>query len=125
MFFPGKHFLNPDYAKAVVDVCKELKLKPFLFDSPVDYNSPRHFSKGYQLVAKKHGFGFTDIKISNESVKVKGKHMDYDVCKELIEADGVIVLTHVKGHLCSGFGGAIKNLGMGAVTRGTKKEIQI
>src|SRR3989338_6573311 len=54
----NKHFLNPDYAKAVVDVCKELKLKPFLFDSPVDYNSPRHFSKGYQLVAKKHGFGF-------------------------------------------------------------------
>jgi len=119
----NKHYLKPEYAKVVVDVCKELKLKPFLFDSPVVYNSPRKLAAGYKLVAKKHGFNFCEVKISNDSIKVKGKHMDYEVCKDLTEADGVIVLSHVKGHFCTGFGGAIKNLGMGAVTKETKGKI--
>ncbi|GAF77475.1 unnamed protein product, partial [marine sediment metagenome] len=119
----NKHFLNPKYAKSVYEVCKELGYDAFLFDSPVAYTSPRHFSKGYYLVAKKHGFNFCKVKISNDSVKVKEKYLTYEVCKDLIEADGVIVLTHVTGHICSGFGGAIKNLGMGALSKKSKGKI--
>ena len=43
--------------------------------------------------------------------------------EELAKVDGVLVVSHVKGHICSGFGGAVKNLGMGALTKKTKSEI--
>ncbi len=119
----NKHYLKPEYAKVVVDVCKELNLNVFLFDSPVKYPGLRHLSTTYKLLAKKHGFNFCEVKISNDSIKVKGKHMTYEICKYLTESDGVIVLTHIKGHFCTGFDGAIKNLGMGAVTKNTKGEI--
>jgi hypothetical protein len=49
--------------------------------------------------------------------------MSYQVCKELTDADAVLTITHVKGHVCTGFGGAIKNLGMGALTAKTKRDI--
>ena len=49
--------------------------------------------------------------------------MTYDVCKPLAQADAVLVISHIKGHACSGFGGAIKNLGMGALTKESKGSI--
>lgn len=42
------------------------------------------------------------------------------MCKDLVDADGVLVLSHVKGHYCSGFGAGIKNLGMGALSKKSK-----
>lgn len=52
----NKYFLKPVFVKKVVEILKEHGTKPFLFDSPVVYKSPRHFPKGYLLVARKHGF---------------------------------------------------------------------
>ena len=51
---------------------------------------------------------------------MKTKDFTAGVCKELIEAKNVLVISHIKGHACAGFGGAVKNLGMGGVTRKTK-----
>lgn len=122
---PGNKFhLKPEFVKIIVDVLKELGCKPFLFDSPVVYNSPRNTEEGYYKVAEQHGF--TDICpviISDEHITIKGKKMNYQICKTLANADGILVLSHVKGHLCTGFGGAIKNLGMGAQTKHTKGSI--
>jgi uncharacterized Fe-S center protein len=122
------HHFKPEFVKTVVDVLKKIGVKPFLFDSPVMYNSGRHTVEGYEKQNKK--LGFTEqvvgcpVIVSNESNKeVKGKHMSYQVCRHLEEADGVLVLTHFTGHICAGFGGSIKNLGMGALTRETKKAI--
>ena len=39
------------------------------------------------------------------------------LCGNLIDADAVVVLSHFKGHGEASYGGAIKNLAMGAVTR--------
>jgi len=63
------------------------------------------------------------IIVSDEFEIFKTKNLDVQVCKPLIEADSMLVLTHVKGHACSGMGGSIKNLGMGCVFSKTKKEI--
>lgn len=124
----NKYFLKPEFVKKIVEILKGRNLKPFLFDSPVVYNSPRRFAKGYLLVARKHGFTEKKvgcpIVISNDFIEQKividGKDIVFQVCKPLVDADGVLVLSHVKGHICSGFGASIKNLGMGALTRGTK-----
>jgi len=123
----GEYFLKPKLVKRVVDVLIEIGAKPFLFDSPVRYNSRRNTVKGYHGVAKENGFTKDflgcPVRISEDFVTVKEPHLEIQVCKELAEADGVLVLSHVKGHSCSGFGGAIKNLGMGALTKKSKGDI--
>jgi uncharacterized Fe-S center protein len=122
---PGnKTALKPAFVKKIVDILKKLGAEPFLFDSPVTYNSPRNTEEGYLLAAGQMGFSGSalgcKVIISDESIPLKGKELTYGVCKTLADADGVLVLTHVKGHVCTGFGGAIKNLGMGAVSKQTK-----
>ncbi len=125
---PGNPYaLKPDFVKRFVNVLKEMGTKPFLFDSPVAYPGPRNNEKDYKEAARKMGFSEESmgcrVVISNEGLNVKGKKLTYEICKTLADADGVLVLTHVKGHICCGFGGAIKNLGMGGQTKKTKSLI--
>jgi len=120
----NKTSLKPMYAKVVVDALKSIGAKPFLFDSSVKYPSPRNNPEGHRETAKAQGFTEEAIGcplvFSDDFIIEKTKHMDVEVCKPLADADGMVVLTHVKGHACSGMGGAIKNLGMGGVTKDTK-----
>ncbi len=121
------YYLKPDFVKIIVDILKELGIEPFLFDSPVIYPGGRDTVEKYYKTAEKHGFNEDElgcrIVISNDSKLVKTENLCVEVCKPLIESDGLLVLSHVKGHMCSGFGGAIKNLGMGGVTIKTKRDI--
>lgn len=123
----NKYYLKPEFVKIVVNVLKELNYNPFLFDSPVIYEGGRNTVEKYYKTAEQHGFTEENIGcpiiISNDFEYVKTEHLNAEVCKPLIEADGLLVLSHIKGHMCSGFGGAIKNLGMGGVTIKTKKDI--
>jgi len=119
--------LKPGFVKKVVGVLKAIGVKPFLFDSPVMYNSDRHTVEGYKKQCEE--LGFTEqvvgcpVMVSDESIDASGKYMPYQVCRHLAEADGVLVLTHFKGHGCTGIGGSIKNLGMGALTKKSKGDI--
>ena len=61
------------------------------------------------------------ILISNRYQTFKTKNFLAQVSADLIEAKNVLVISHVKGHPCAGFGGAIKNLGMGGVSKETKE----
>ncbi|MEE9525146.1 MAG: DUF362 domain-containing protein [Candidatus Woesearchaeota archaeon] len=119
------YYLKAPIVKKIVDVLIELELKPFLFDSVVLYAGPRDSKQGYEEVAKEHGFGEVGcpVVIGDKGVTVETKNLKVQVCKELVEADGMLVLSHVKGHCNSGFGGAIKNLGMGGVIPESKSDI--
>jgi len=121
----NKHFISPNFVKKVVDILKEIGVKPYLFDSPVMYSGPRDTEEKYLKTAEKNGFNKSNcpIIISDEAVPYKTQNLNVEVCRPLIKADGILVLSHVKGHACSGFGGAIKNLGMGGVTKKTKENI--
>lgn len=112
---------KPQDIKPILGALNSRGVDPILFDSPVAYPSPRGTVEGHLKVAKQKGFGdLGKILISNQGKKVKTKDMEVEVCRPLIEAENVLVISHVKGHMCSGFGGAIKNLGMGGVTRESK-----
>jgi len=121
----NKFYLKPERIKPFVEALKQLGYKPFLFDSPVMYEGQRNTEEKYLKTAKKHGFDSLGVPIiiSNEHIIVKMPHLTAEVCKILAEADGVLILSHVKGHICCGFGGAIKNLGMGAMSKKTKEDI--
>lgn len=122
---PGnKTTFEPSDIKPIADTLKELGFDFFFFDSPVAYSGPRNMPETHKKAAEEKGWGkIGKIVISDDYIEQKGENMDYQVCKDLIEADAVLVVSHFKGHPCSGFGAAVKNLGMGALTKKTKQDI--
>ncbi len=121
------YYLRPEIIKEMIDVLLDEGLKPFLFDSVVLYAGARDSKQGYEEVAEEHGFTKDnvgcDVVIGEEGTVVEAKDINVHVCKELEDADGMLVVSHVKGHCSCGFGGAIKNLGMGGVTPQSKSII--
>ena len=127
--------LRPNYARAVVDVVKELGGKPFLTDCNTLYPGRRKNALEHLLAAAENGFNYiscgcpiiigdglrgTDevaVPVHNGEL-VKNAKIGHAV----MDADIIISLTHFKGHEAAGFGGAIKNLGMGCGSRAGKME---
>lgn len=121
-----KGMFSPGLAKRAIMILTKIGCKPFLFDTPVSYPGNRHTKEGYEKTAALHGFTLERIGcpviISDEYTNIKTEHMDVEVSKHLAESDALLVLTHFKGHGCSGIGGAIKNLAMGGVSPKSKGE---
>ena len=125
---PGnKYFVSPSIVKLIVERLKAANAEPFLFDTTVAYPGPRSNVEGYKRVAEKHGFGEDKtgckVVIGEKGVKiVEGGH-SFDIAREIYESTHLVIVSHAKGHIQAGFGGAIKNLGMGGVTKAMKRRI--
>lgn len=118
--------LKPSDLQRLCDLLRDLGLEVFLFDSTVAYaNSRRSDPESHLQYAREKGWERVAPVVTQDEAFIvkKGRHMTYEVCQKLSDADGVLVVSHVKGHVCSGFGGAIKNLGMGALTKRSKGAI--
>lgn len=123
---PGnQNFLNPDLLKPLVE-----KVKPTFVESNVVYVGPRRYTDSHIKVAKEHGFTFAPIDIQDadgETVFQGDKNFKH--CKTVRVGshfgnyDSYIIYSHFKGHGSSGFGGAIKNVGMGMASPGGKMAI--
>lgn len=128
-------YLRPNYARAVADVVKELGGKPFLTDCNTMYPGSRKNALEHLACAWENGFtpltvgcpiligdglkGTDDIEVpvlGGEYVKLA------KIGRTIMDADVLISLTHFKGHEMTGFGGAIKNIGMGCGSRAGKAE---
>lgn len=125
---PGNpYFIPAAFTKRVARCLRDLGARPFVFDSPVVYASPRGSAETYLAAAAAHGYAegtlHCPVVVSNRSVPLEGSRMTYHACADLLEADGVLLLTHVKGHDACGMGGAIKNVGMGGLSKETKGAI--
>ena len=128
-------YLRPNYAKAVADVVKELGGKPFLTDCNTLYVGGRKNALDHIYAAYLNGFTpmstgcnviiADGLKGNTETlVPVNGEYVkEAKIGTEIMNADIVISLNHFKGHECAGFGGAIKNLGMGCGSRAGKMEM--
>lgn len=128
-------FLRPNYAKAVADVIKELGGKPFLTDANTLYvgrrkNALDHIDAAYENGFTPYSTGCQVIiadglKGTDESlVPIDGEYVkEAKIGRAIMDADIIISLNHFKGHEATGFGGAIKNLGMGCGSRAGKMEM--
>ena len=133
---PGNlSFLRPNYARAVADVVKELGGKPFLTDCNTLYvggrkNALDHIDSAYQNGFTPYATGcqviIADGLKGTDEVEVPVRNGEYvknaKIGHALMDADIVISLTHFKGHEQAGFGGCMKNLGMGGGSRAGKME---
>ena len=133
---PGNlSYLRPNYARAVVDVVRELGGKPFITDCNTLYVGGRKNALDHLDSAYANGFNpfqtgchtiIADGLRGLDEVEVPVKGGEYvknaKIGRALMDADVVISLTHFKGHEQAGFGGAMKNLGMGGGSRAGKME---
>jgi uncharacterized Fe-S center protein len=121
----NKYFTKPDFVKNVVDELKKVNANPYLFDTTVAYKGLRYSKIGYEKLAKIHGF--TNKKVGcNVVIGDKGKPVEvedkeYIVADQLINSTHFFAISHVKAHIATGMGGAIKNFGMGGIIKETKK----
>jgi uncharacterized Fe-S center protein len=132
-------YIRPVFVRRVVDFVKSRGGLPFVTDTTTLYPD------GYRMTVKEEletaryngfseeglgcpiviadepdGYEGLEFKVNNPAKECRLKKVK--VAKHIVEADAVIVLSHVKGHCFSGMGGAIKNLGMGFTTKDSKRE---
>jgi hypothetical protein len=122
-------FIRPIFARRVVEEIKKLGARPFLTDSSTLYPGERKEAVSALTCAIENGFGYACVGapliISDGLRGVTGTEVAIDgellkkvyIGAEIVEADSLVCLTHFKCHELTGFGGAIKNLGMGCASR--------
>lgn len=128
-------YIRPNYAAVIVKLIKDLGGKPFLTDSNTLYTGSRSNAVDHLHTAMVNGFNSIatgcDVIIADglrgtdeRAIDVQGKYCEAPLIGAAIaEADIVISLNHFKGHEMAGFGGALKNLGMGSGSVAGKKEM--
>ena len=129
-------FLRPNFARYVADYVKELGGRPFLTDCNTLYVGSRKNALDHLDTANLNGFNpmSTGCQIliadglkgtDDVEVPVRGGVLcqTAKIGRAIMDADIVISLNHFKGHECTGFGGALKNLGMGCGSRAGKMEM--
>jgi uncharacterized Fe-S center protein len=128
-------YIRPNYVKVIVDKVKELGGKPFLTDCNTLYYGMRSNAIDHLQAAMENGFNRIavgcDVIIADGLTGTDTREIEID--QELVEkakigtviadADVIISINHFKGHEQTGFGGALKNLGMGCGSRKGKMEM--
>ncbi|MDR2496217.1 MAG: DUF362 domain-containing protein [Tannerellaceae bacterium] len=128
-------YIRPNYAARLTTLIRSLGGKPYLTDSNTLYSGERSNAVDHLQSAMENGFNPISAKcnvIIADGVKgtdYREIPIDGEYCKApkigaaIADADIVVSMTHFKGHEQSGFGGALKNLGMGSASVGGKLEL--
>ncbi len=131
----NKGFLPPPYTAEVVRWLKEGGMKPFVFATTVLYSGGRR--TGADSLKTAAGNGFTESSLGcpiliadgmdgRAVVEIEAGYPHFpkvQVADVIGNTDGFVILSHFKGHLEAGFGGAIKNLSMGFASRAHKQRM--
>ena len=131
---PGNlSFLRPNFAKVVADKVTSLGGRPFLTDCNTLYVGRRKHALEHLTAAQENGFSplstgcqmiIADGLKGTDEMEVPLEGCDHFqsafIGRAIMDADIFISLTHFKGHELTGFGGAIKNIGMGCGSRAGK-----
>ena len=134
--YGGSAYLHPPMVRRACDLIKEAGGKPFVTDTTTLYPLGRFTASKYLATAARNGF--TEESVGAPVVIADGEQ-GYDgewidiprqvsgcpldrikIAREIFNADSLLVLSHVKGHEQAGFGGSIKNVAMGCVTKESK-----
>ena len=128
-------YLRPNYSKVLADLIKEQGGRVFLTDCNTLYVGRRKNALDHLDAAYENGYNpfatgchviiADGLKGTDEAlVPIDGEHVkEAKIGRALMDADIVISLTHFKGHEAAGFGGALKNIGMGGGSRAGKMEM--
>lgn len=130
-------YIRPVFTRRIVDLVKEQGTSPFVTDTVALYPGSRDSRRKYLRTAAANGYvrqsmgapiviadgnGEDGVSVTLRRTVRRCAMRKVAVARGIYEADFLVVLSHVKGHMITGFGGAVKNLAMGCVTRSAKRE---
>jgi uncharacterized Fe-S center protein len=122
-------FIRPVFLRKIVETLTSAGGRPFLTDANTLYSGTRSDAPGHLVTAIQNGFAYSVVDAplviadglrgkSETAVTVNLKNFKkVYIGKEITEADALVSVAHFKGHELSGFGGTLKNLGMGCASR--------
>ena len=128
---PGNHrLIRPQHVRVIVEKVKEAGGRPFVTDTTgIGLTSARGTAEGCLKAAVAHGYtpetvgaplvvadgpkGFFGVKLRVNGLRLR----EVEVAQAIAEADALVSLAHAKGHPRTGLGGALKNVGVGCVTK--------
>ena len=122
-------YVKPIYVRPITDKIRDWGGKPFLTDANTLYVGTRSDSVSHLQTALENGFSFTTVGaplVIADGIKGKSAvqvpiHQKYFetvfIAADIVDADALVSVAHFKGHELSGFGGTLKNLGMGCASR--------
>lgn len=127
--------IRPEWVKEAARHVSALTSNAFLADSNVIYKASRRTNAVDHLrIASEHGFSLENIGVpvviadglrgrNFIEVPVKGKHFSkIKIAADFADCDSILAMTHITGHILTGVGGALKNIGMGCSSRRGKYE---
>lgn len=133
---PGNlSYLRPNFAKVIVDMIEQAGGRVFLTDCNTLYVGRRKNALDHMDAAYENGYNpfatgchviiADGLKGTDETlVPIDGEYVrEAKIGRVIMDADIVISMNHFKGHEATGFGGALKNLGMGCGSRAGKMEM--
>lgn len=121
--------ISPGWVKPLITDIKKRGGNPFLTDTTVLYKSQRNNAIDHHHVAHQHGFTIENVGApviigdglrgrQEKEVSIAGEvYKKVSIAPVALEANSLLILSHVTGHLGSGLGGTIKNIGMGFASR--------
>ncbi|MBS3809718.1 MAG: DUF362 domain-containing protein [Desulfobacterales bacterium] len=122
-------FIRPVYIRQIVNMIKNAGGAPFLTDANTLYAGSRGDAVQHLNTAIANGFAYPVVEAplviadglrgrTETAVEINQQRFrEVYIGTEVINADALISVAHFKGHELSGFGGAIKNVGMGCASR--------
>jgi uncharacterized Fe-S center protein len=122
-------YVRPIFLRRIVERVQGLGGRPFLTDTNTLYGGSRSNAVSHLVTAEENGFAFSAVEapmiiadglLGNAAVRVpiEGRiFREVSIAHAIYYADSLIIVTHFKGHEISGFGGTIKNIGMGCASR--------
>jgi uncharacterized Fe-S center protein len=125
----NENFVRPAQLAPLVSRLKSRGAKPFWMETNTLYVGRRSNAVDHLMLAHEHGFGIeaTGIPVvladglsgrDEVQVEIGARHASHaNVAQGVANCDALLVVTHATGHLAAGYGGAIKNLGMGLSSR--------
>jgi len=106
--------VDPEYAGVVCRKIIEKGALPFLADTNTLYRGRRTNSADHIKLAHEHGF---TREVCSAEVVVPDDVTGEKIASIFLKADSLVSLAHFKGHMMTGFGGGLKNIGMGCASR--------
>ncbi|MCJ7689156.1 MAG: DUF362 domain-containing protein [Clostridiaceae bacterium] len=121
-------FIGSENFSGIINYLKKKNIESAYIETNVLYRGERTTREKHLKLAKEHGFTQLPIIIADgehgedfEEIEINKKNFNKcKIGKDIANKKQMIVISHFKGHALAGFGGAIKQLGMGCASRGGK-----
>ncbi|MCP2604797.1 DUF362 domain-containing protein [Candidatus Aminicenantes bacterium AH-873-B07] len=130
----NKGYIKPEWLQGIISLIREKTIYAFFTDTNTLYRGNRAEALSHLKIAQEHGFSLelTGIPViiadgllgrDYQEVEINQKHFSkVKIARAIFDSDFFLGLSHITGHILTGFGGTIKNISMGCASKTGKLE---